>query len=57
MKDKQLDALIKKAAKQAESAKGRRPRFVDPTLTATANEEEADADRKELFKEMRRREF
>jgi hypothetical protein len=57
MKDKQLDALIKKAEKQAQSTKGKKPRFTDPTLAATRNEEEADADRKELFKEMKRREF
>lgn len=57
MKDKQLEALIRKAEKQALATKGKKARFVDPTIEATRNEEEADADRKELFKEMKRREF
>ncbi len=57
MKDKQLEALIKKAEKQALAGKGKKPRFVDPTLEATTREEEQDADRKEFFKEMKRREF
>lgn len=58
MKNKRLDALIKKAASQATSEKGRRARYVDPTLEATRQEESADPkETKELFKEMKRREF
>lgn len=57
MKDKQLDAMIRKAEKQALAAKGKKPRFVDPTLAATRQEDEGAEDRKEFFKEMKRREF
>lgn len=58
MKNKQLEALIKKAAAQATSEKGRKARFVDPTLVATKRPEQAeDNDRLHMFKEMKRREF
>jgi hypothetical protein len=58
MKNKRLEALIKKAAAQATSDKSRKPRFVDPTLKATGKPEEGDPEeRKHFFKEMKRREF
>ncbi|MES2124203.1 MAG: hypothetical protein V4503_05890 [Gemmatimonadota bacterium] len=58
MKNKQLEALIKKAAAQATSEKGRKARFTDPTLEATKRpENEGDTERQHLFKEMKRREF
>ncbi len=58
MKNKQLEALIKKAAAQATSEKGRKARFIDPTLEATKrSDNEGDDDRTHMFKEMKRREF
>jgi len=58
MKNKRLEALIKKAAAQATSDKSRKPRFVDPTLAATGKPDEGDPEeRKHFFKEMKRREF
>lgn len=58
MKNKQMEALIKKAEQRATSDKGRKPRFVDPTLQATRRpEQEEDTERQHLFKEMKRREF
>lgn len=58
VKNKQMEALIKKAAERATSDKRRRPRFVDPTLQATKRpDQEEDADRQQLFKDMKRREF
>lgn len=56
MKDKQLEALIRKATGKAASDKARRTRFIDPTLEATRPPEENRGDEK-LFKEMKRREF
>jgi hypothetical protein len=58
MNNKRLDALIKKAAAQANTDKARKPRFVDPTLAATGKPETGDPEeRKHFFKEMKRREF
>ena len=57
MKDKQLEALIRKTAAKATSEKGRRNRFTDPTLEATRSETEGDDERKQFFKDMKRREF
>ncbi len=57
MKDKQLEALIRKAAAKATSEKGRRTRFVDPTLSATKATEERNEETTQLFKEMKRRDF
>ena len=58
MKNKQLEALIKKAAARATSEKGRKARFIDPTLEATKRtDNEGDDDRTHMFKEMKRREF
>jgi hypothetical protein len=58
MKDKQLEALIRKTTGKASSDKARRARFIDPTLVATRGEEDsAKTDSEKLFKEMKRREF
>lgn len=58
MKNKQLDAMIRKAAERATSEKGRKPRYVDPTLEATRKEPTSDPEEtKHFFKEMKRREF
>lgn len=57
MKDKKLEALIRKVSGQP-LQKSKRGRFVDPTLQATRTpESETDEDTKHLFKEMKRREF
>ncbi len=57
MKEKKLEALIRKVANQP-AQKSKRERFVDPTLQATKTPEaEGDEDRKHMFKEMKRREF
>jgi hypothetical protein len=61
MKNKRLEAIIKKASAQANVDKERKPRFVDPTLVATRKPETDKLDdledRKHFFKEMKRREF
>ena len=57
MKDKQLEALIRKATGKASSDKPQRTRFVDPTLQATRPAETDQTDSEKLFKEMRKREF
>lgn len=58
MKNKRLDALVKKAAAQVNVDRAKKPRFVDPTLTATGKPEVGDVEeRKQFFKEMKRREF
>lgn len=56
MKDKQLEALIRKTTGKAVADKAKRARFIDPTLEATRAPEEEQGDEK-LFKEMKRREF
>ncbi len=57
MKDKKLDKLVRKVSGQA-LQKSRKDRFVDPTLQATRGvAPELDEDLKQLFKEMKRREF
>lgn len=57
MKDKKLDKLIREISGRSQQ-KNRRERFVDPTIRATTRpEEKADQDTRELFKEMKRREF
>jgi hypothetical protein len=57
MKDKKLEALIRKVSGKP-LQKSKRGRFVDPTLQATRTpESETDEDTKHLFKEMKRREF
>lgn len=58
MKDKQLEALIRKTTGKATSGQNRKNRFEDPTLKATAPPEDGTAaERERLFKEMKRREF
>ncbi|HEX3928688.1 MAG TPA: hypothetical protein VHW65_11905 [Gemmatimonadales bacterium] len=58
MKDKKLEALIRKVAGATKTPKGNKTRFVDPTLQATAKPEaEDDSENRQLFKEMKRREF
>jgi hypothetical protein len=57
MKDKKLDKLVRQVSGQAQQ-KTRKGRFIDPTLQATRGvEPELDEDLKQLFKEMKRREF
>lgn len=57
MNEKQLQALIKKMEKQAKP-KAKPQRWNDPTLAATQKDaEEAVVEAKEIFKEMKRREF
>ncbi len=59
MKDKQLEALSRKASGASPSGKQKRTRFVDPTLEATKRPDDEGREReaKDLFKEMKRREF
>ena len=61
MDAKQLAKLIRKnAAKAAQVAKAREGRKYDPTLTVTqptGEEGDADIEREQFFKEMKRREF
>jgi hypothetical protein len=56
--EKQLAKLIKQNQQkaQAKAQKPRPGRAFDPTLV-TNNEEEGDAERQQLFKELKRREF
>lgn len=58
MKESQLKALIRKTTGKAEQKKPlQRPTF-DPTLEATRSEQgHQDGEARELFKEMKRREF
>jgi hypothetical protein len=57
LKDKQLEALIRKTTGKAASDKAQRTRFIDPTLQATRPPEEDEGDSEKLFKEMKKREF
>jgi hypothetical protein len=61
MKNKRLDAIIKKASAEVNVDKSKKPRFVDPTLVATRKPDtdtpDDTEDRKHFFKEMKRREF
>jgi hypothetical protein len=57
MKDKQLEALIRKTTGKAASDKARKARFIDPTLEATKRPQEEEGDSEKLFKEMKKREF
>lgn len=58
MNDKQLAKLIKKTAAKAEQniAKKNTVRTFDPTLPRQ-DVEDADVERAQMFKEMKRREF
>ena len=55
-KDKKLAKLVKKMRQKVEQDKARKARFVDPTLEATAPEEQTE-DQRQNFAEMKRREF
>lgn len=58
MKDNQLKALLKKTQAKAAQVKKPAKQAYDPTLEATRNATQADdSDAKEIFKEMKRREF
>ncbi|MFN9202124.1 MAG: hypothetical protein ACK6DP_03520 [Gemmatimonas sp.] len=58
MKDAQLKALLKKTQAKASQVKKPAKQAYDPTLEATKSKVEAyDSDAKEIFKEMKRREF
>jgi len=57
VKESQLKALIRKTTGKAEQKKPQlRPSF-DPTIEATRREEDPAGEARELFKEMKRREF
>ena len=58
MDDKQLAKLIRQNAAKAEKlAKARRGRAYDPTLPPPPADDEAEHERDQFFKEMKRREF
>lgn len=58
MKDAQLKALLKKTQQKASQVKKPTRQAYDPTLEATRSKvENDDSDAKEIFKEMKRREF
>lgn len=59
MNEKQLQALIRKnAAKASKAPSGGRGPYQDPTLAATRSpDRETDDEAKQIFKEMKRREF
>lgn len=57
MNDRQLQALIKKNMNKANRPQGKGERWQDPTLSATKSPERNDEDAKEIFKEMKKREF
>jgi hypothetical protein len=59
MKDAQLKALLKKTQQKASQVKKPSKQAYDPTLGPTRGNAEAtdDSEAKEIFKEMKRREF
>lgn len=58
MKDNQLKSLLKKTQAKAAQVKKPTKQAYDPTLQATrGNDERDDSEAKEIFKEMKRREF
>jgi hypothetical protein len=58
MKDNQLKSLLKKTQAKAAQVKKPTKQAYDSTLQATRSAVEADdTDAKEIFKEMKRREF
>lgn len=57
MKESQLKALIRKTTGKAEQKKPQQRPTFDPTLEATRSEQGRDGEARELFKEMKRREF
>jgi hypothetical protein len=56
MNEKQLQALIRKNMSKAAGPKGKGRRWEDPTISVKDRERD-DADAKEIFREMKRREF
>jgi len=62
MNEAQLKALLRKTQAAAAAAKPKKKRTYDATLDATnppksAEDEAADADAKDLFQQMKKREF
>lgn len=57
MKDSQLKALIRKTTGKAEQKKPQQRPSFDATIEATRGEEERGGEARELFKDMKRREF
>lgn len=58
MKDNQFQSLLKKTQAKAAQVKKPSKQAYDPTLAATrGTEERDDSEAKEIFKEMKRREF
>jgi hypothetical protein len=57
VKDSQLKALIRKTTGKAEQKKPQQRPSFDPTIEATRREDDRTSEARELFKEMKRREF
>ncbi|WP_298267713.1 hypothetical protein [Gemmatimonas sp.] len=58
MKDNQFKSLLKKTQAKAAQVKKPTKQAYDPTLAATRGNDQADdSEAKEIFKEMKRREF
>ncbi len=57
VKDAQLKALIRKTTGKAEQKKPQQRPSFDPTIEATRTDDARTQDAKDLFKEMKRREF
>jgi hypothetical protein len=57
VKDSQLKALIRKTTGKAEQKKPQQRPSFDPTIEATRKEDDRTGEARELFKEMKRREF
>jgi hypothetical protein len=57
VKDSQLKALIRKTTGKAEQKKPQQRPTFDPTLEATRGEEDRTGEAREIFKEMKRRDF
>lgn len=57
MKDSQLKALIRKTTGKAEQKKPQQRPSFDPTIEATRTDDDRTGEARELFKEMKRREF
>jgi len=57
VKDSQLKALIRKTTGKADQKKPQQRPSFDPTIEATRRDEDRAGEARELFKEMKRREF
>ena len=59
MNEKQLAKLIKQNQQKAvaKSAKARQIKSFDPTLVTKQEDDDANIERQQLFKELKRREF